>query len=57
MSVLENVAYGLRVRGRERTIAAPRAEMLELVQLGGLAIAARRSCPAASASALRWRAP
>ena len=59
MTVRDNVAYGLMVEGvaaAER--AAERAdEMLALVQLPGYGRPqAGASCPAASASAWRWRA-
>ena len=56
MNVLENVAYGLMVKGvaqAERESTA--REALALVKLAGLRRAGRRSSPAASGSA--WRSP
>ena len=64
MSVFENVAFGLRVKPRQSAplgsaIRKRVDELLELVQLGWLRTATRRSCRAASASASRspahWR--
>jgi ABC-type Fe3+/spermidine/putrescine transport system ATPase subunit len=56
MTVLENVAYGPRVRGVSAGERAQRAqEMLELVQLGSQG-AGPHSFPGVSGSASRWRA-
>ena len=57
MTVAENVAYGLRVRGvgaAERRRRA--AQTLELVRLGEYRTAARISSPAARSSASHWPA-
>ena len=58
MSVLENVAYGLRVRGvRGRRATAACREMLELVQLGAHGRALTDATVGRTdASASRWRA-
>ena len=57
MTVGENVAYGLRVKRVDEAERSTRtAEALELVRLGGLTAASRRSSPAASASVSRSRA-
>ena len=58
MTVLENVAYGPRVRGvakAEREQRA-RAKCSSWCSWARRASAGRRSCPAASASGSRWRA-
>ena len=58
MTVLENVAYGPRVRGvraAERDASA-RAKCSSWCSSARWASGARRSSPAASASAWRWRA-
>jgi ABC-type sulfate/molybdate transport systems ATPase subunit len=62
MTIFENVAFGLRVRPRkerfeEREIKDRVMKLLKLVQVDSLPSATRTSFPAASASALRWRAP
>ena len=58
MSVLENVAYGPRVRGvRARTSGSARARNARAGAARGIsASAVRRNSPAVSDSAFRWRA-
>jgi iron(III) transport system ATP-binding protein len=57
-TVFDNVAYGLRARGRTRSAPSQRkvGQALERVGLQALASATRRRCRAASGSAWRWRA-
>ncbi len=58
LTVFENVAFPLRVRGESRAIIRKRVlEALEVVGLEGSKIAARPSYLAASNSVSRWRAP
>ena len=59
MSVLDNVAYGLMVRGvgQGRAPAQGARRCSSWWRCGGRARGARRSSPAASGSAWRWRAP
>ena len=53
----ENVEYGLKIKKVAKDERRRRAaEALELVRLGGYETGARRSSPAASASAWPWPA-
>ena len=58
MTVADNIGYGLRVRGVPQGGARERVdELLKLIRLDGLGDAlSRRSSPAVSGSASRWRA-
>ncbi len=58
MTVEQNVGFGLELRKIGAAEVKRRVgEILEVVQMGHLASATRRSCRAASSSAWRWRAP
>ncbi len=57
MTVFDNIAFGLSIRRRPKAqIRARVEELMELVQLPGLANGTRRSSPAGSGSAWRSRA-
>jgi len=57
MTVAENVAYPLSVRGINRNDRKPKVETaLDMVRLGTLGSRYPGSCRAASSSAWRWRA-
>jgi iron(III) transport system ATP-binding protein len=57
MTLRENVAFGLEMRGIAKADAGPRVmRALEMVKLADRAIPSPTSCRAASSSAWRWRA-
>jgi len=58
MSVEENMAWGLKIRGMGKGLIAERVqEAARILELDGLLSAAHASFPAASASAWRWGEP
>lgn len=58
MSVEENMAWGLKIRGMGKGLIAERVqEAARILELDGLLKRRPRNCPAASASAWRWAAP
>ncbi|MFD0535477.1 ATP-binding cassette domain-containing protein [Actinomadura luteofluorescens] len=58
MTVMDNIAYPLRVRRQSRAVRYGRAaEAVRELGLGGWSGGARGSCRAVSSSGWRWRAP
>ncbi len=56
LTVVDNVAFGLKMRGKDKGERLSRAdEMLELVGLTAHRTSTPASCPAASSSGSRWR--